>query len=56
MARTESSRALCCGVMNFGFVIFSSRANCCSDFTRQHATHSLIQIALWSFVRFAGGF
>src|SRR5262245_48353076 len=42
--------------MKFGFFIFSSRANCCSDFTRQQATHSLIQIVLWYSVRFAGGF
>src|SRR4051812_16395867 len=42
--------------MKFGCFILSSRANCCSDLTRQQATHSLIQIVLWYSGRFAGGF
>mgnify|MGYP003290632114 CR=1 FL=1 len=35
-ARTDSIRALCCGVRKIGFAMRSSRANCCSVFTRQH--------------------
>src|SRR5262245_15630410 len=42
--------------MKFGFFSFSSRANCCSVFTRQQATHSLIQIALCSSLSLTGGF